>query len=55
MDKEKLVNKIVELKLIKPQTQEIKLQIQKLQQRLSKWKNFLEVKQIEDYLVFVED
>jgi hypothetical protein len=36
MDKEKLVNKIVELKLIKPQTQEIKLQIQKLQQRLSK-------------------
>lgn len=29
-------NKIVELKLVKPQTQEIKLKIQKLQQRLSK-------------------
>ena len=55
MTKEQIVEKIVELKLVKPQTQEIKLQIQKLQQRLSKWKNFLEVKQIEDYLVFVED
>ena len=28
--------KIVELKLVKPQTQEIKLKIQKLQQHLSK-------------------
>jgi len=35
MDREKLVNKIVELKLLKPQTQEIKLKIQKLQQKLN--------------------
>jgi hypothetical protein len=38
MDREKLVNKIVELKLIKPQTQKIKLQIQKLQQQLDNTK-----------------
>jgi len=36
MDKEKLLNKIVELKLVKPQTQEIKLKIQKLQQKLNR-------------------
>ena len=36
MDREKLVNKIVKLKLLKPQTQEIKLKIQKLQQKLNK-------------------
>ena len=48
MDKNLIVKKIVELKMIKPQTQEIKLKIQKLQQKLSKWKNFIEVKQTED-------
>ena len=32
----KIVNKILELKLIEPQTQEIKTQIQKLQQKLKK-------------------
>ncbi len=31
-----IVEEIVRLKLIKPQTQEIKLKIQKLQQQLSK-------------------
>ena len=35
MDREKIVKKIVELKLQKPQTQKIKLQIQKLQQKLN--------------------
>ena len=35
MEKKEIVNKIVELKLIKPQTQKIKLQIQKLQQKLN--------------------
>ena len=32
----KIVNKILKLKLIKPQTQEIKNEIQKLQQKLTK-------------------
>ena len=36
MDNERVIEEIVKLKLVKPQTQEIKLQIQKLQQRLSK-------------------
>lgn len=36
MDNEKVIKKIVELKMIKPQTQEIKLKIQKLQQKLNK-------------------
>ncbi len=36
MTKEQIVEKIVELKLVKPQTQEIKLKIQKLQQKLGK-------------------
>jgi hypothetical protein len=36
MDKNLIVKKIVELKMIKPQTQEIKLKIQKLQQKLNK-------------------
>ena len=31
-----IAKKIVELKLVKPQTQEIKLKIQKLQQKLNK-------------------
>jgi hypothetical protein len=35
MEKQKIVKKIVELKLQKPQTQKIKLQIQKLQQKLN--------------------
>jgi len=35
MDREKIVKKIVELKLQKPQTQKIKLEIQKLQQKLN--------------------
>lgn len=34
MDKNIILKKIVELKAVKPQTQEIKLQIQKLQQKL---------------------
>ena len=34
MTKQEIVKKIVELKLIKPQTQKIKLEIQKLQQKL---------------------
>jgi hypothetical protein len=38
MEKKEIVNKIVELKLIKPQTQKIKLQIQKLQQQLDNTK-----------------
>ena len=33
---EQIAKKIVELKLVKPQTQEIKLKIQKLQQKLNK-------------------
>jgi hypothetical protein len=45
----------LELKLIKPQTQKVKEQIQKLQQKLNKWKNFIEVNQIESYLVYVVD
>jgi len=36
MTKEQIVEKIVELKLVKPQTQEIKLKIQKLQQKLNR-------------------
>ena len=36
MDNEKVIKKIVELKMIKPQTQEVKLTIQKLQQKLNK-------------------
>ena len=34
MDKNIILKKIVELKAVKPQTQETKLQIQKLQQKL---------------------
>ncbi len=34
--KDSIIDQIVKLKLIKPQTQEIKLQIQKLQQLLNK-------------------
>ncbi len=34
--KDSIIDQIVKLKLIKPQTQEIKLKIQKLQQQLSK-------------------
>jgi len=34
MDKNLILKKIVELKAVKPQTQEIKLEIQKLQQKL---------------------
>jgi len=34
MDKELILKKIVELKSTNPQTQEIKLEIQKLQQKL---------------------
>jgi len=34
--KESIIEQIVKLKLLKPQTQEIKLKIQKLQQLLSK-------------------
>lgn len=36
MDNKEIIKKILELKLIKPQTQKIKVQIQKLQQKLSK-------------------
>jgi len=36
MDNEKVIEEIVKLKLVKPQTQEIKLKIQKLQQKLNK-------------------
>ena len=36
MDKKENIDKIVELKLLKPQTQKIKLEIQKLQQKLNK-------------------
>jgi hypothetical protein len=35
MEKQEIVKKIVELKLQKPQTQKIKLEIQKLQQKLN--------------------
>jgi|TARA_B100000902_G_C27010503_1_gene764544 hypothetical protein len=35
MDKKKIIERIVELKLVKPQTQKIKLEIQKLQQKLN--------------------
>ena len=35
-DNKRNIKKIVELKLVKPQTQEIKLKIQKLQQHLNK-------------------
>tara|TARA_B100001939_G_scaffold165803_1_gene142974 strand:+ start:41 stop:181 length:141 start_codon:yes stop_codon:yes gene_type:complete len=34
--KEEIINQIIELKMKKPQTQEIKMRIQKLQQKLSK-------------------
>ena len=47
MDNKEIIKKILELKLIKPQTQKIKAQIQKLQQKLEKWKNLEEVKLIE--------
>jgi len=33
---EEIINEIIELKMKKPQTQEIKMRIQKLQQKLSK-------------------
>jgi hypothetical protein len=33
---EEIINQIIELKMKKPQTQEIKMRIQKLQQKLSK-------------------
>tara|TARA_B100000900_G_scaffold226052_1_gene191874 strand:+ start:407 stop:517 length:111 start_codon:yes stop_codon:yes gene_type:complete len=36
MDNERVIEEIVKLKLVKPQTQEIKLKIQKLQQKLNK-------------------
>jgi hypothetical protein len=36
MTNQEIIKKIVELKLQKPQTQKIKLQIQKLQQKLNK-------------------
>ena len=36
IDKKSIIDKIVELKLQKPQTQKIKLEIQKLQQKLNK-------------------
>ena len=34
--KEEIINQIIELKMKKPQTQEIKMRIQKLQQKLNK-------------------
>ena len=34
--KEEIINEIIELKMKKPQTQEIKMRIQKLQQKLNK-------------------
>lgn len=34
--KEEIINEIIELKMKKPQTQKIKMRIQKLQQKLSK-------------------
>ena len=55
MDKKSIIDKIVELKLQKPQTQKIKLEIQKLQQKLNKWKNFTEVNQVECFQEYVED
>jgi len=36
MNSKEIVDEIVRLKLLKPQTQEIKLKIQKLQQKLKK-------------------
>ena len=33
---EEIINQIIELKMEKPQTQEIKMRIQKLQQKLNK-------------------
>ena len=36
MDNQKVIKEIVKLKLLKPQTQEVKLKIQKLQQKLNK-------------------
>ena len=36
MDNKKIIEKILELKLIKPQTKKVKEQIQKLQQKLNK-------------------
>lgn len=35
-DNKKIIEKILELKLIKPQTQKVKEQIQKLQQKLGR-------------------
>ena len=54
MNKKDIAKEIVKLKLVKPQTQEIKLKIQKLQQKLGRWKNFIETNQIEYYLVYVQ-
>tara|TARA_R100000734_G_C3263476_1_gene61459 strand:+ start:496 stop:636 length:141 start_codon:yes stop_codon:yes gene_type:complete len=34
--KEEIINEIIELKMKKPQTQEMKMRIQKLQQKLNK-------------------
>lgn len=36
MDNNQIIKEIVRLKMIQPQTQEIKLEIQKLQQKLEK-------------------
>lgn len=36
MDRKDIVKEIVRLKMLKPQTQQIKLKIQKLQQKLEK-------------------
>lgn len=36
MDKKQIIDTIVKLKLQKPQTQKVKLEIQKLQQKLNK-------------------
>ena len=36
MDNKKVIEQIIKLKLLKPQTQEVKLKIQKLQQILNK-------------------
>jgi hypothetical protein len=35
MNRKEIIERIVELKLVKPQTQKIKLEIQKLQQKLN--------------------
>ena len=53
MTNKEIAKEIVRLKMLKPQTQEIKLKIQKLQQKLEKWKNITEVNQTEYYRVYV--